>query len=93
MSIQLKQNIFVAYLKFIEPAPVNQSHCKFNYEFPYDLVYFKNDYMFPPQLGKDSEYRIIYNITEAHGIENVTQVTYATHMTANFAYFIPELLR
>lgn len=48
---------------------------------------------YPPELGKASPYRILYNITEAHATESVSQVTYATHMTANFAYFIPELLK
>jgi len=60
---------------------------------PFDLIYKSSQAFYPPELDKASPYRILYNITEAYATESVSQVTYATHMTANFAYFIPELLK
>ncbi|KAH1019562.1 hypothetical protein HUJ04_009375 [Dendroctonus ponderosae] len=82
-----------AYLKYYQPAPTNQSHCKYNYDLPYDLVYTSKNSQFPPEQGNSSPYRIIYNVIEAYNLMDVPPITYATHMTANFAHFIPELLK
>ncbi|XP_030763603.1 beta-1,4-glucuronyltransferase 1-like [Sitophilus oryzae] len=81
-----------AYLRFHEPETnINKSYCKFNYDLPHDFQYRRYD--FPPSERRKSPYRVLYNVTEAYNIEDVPKVTYATHVTANFAYYIPELLR
>ncbi|CAG9762432.1 unnamed protein product [Ceutorhynchus assimilis] len=82
-----------AFLKSNLPAPINQTYCNFNYKLPFELNYSNKDLAFPPQEGEESQYRVLYNITEAYWVKKVPQVTYCTHMTANFANFIPELLR
>ncbi|KAL1506705.1 hypothetical protein ABEB36_006018 [Hypothenemus hampei] len=82
-----------AYLKNFIPAATNKSYCKFNYDLPYDLIYNSKVYLSPPEFKKNSLFKILYNAVEAHNISDVPQVTYATHMTANYAYFILELLK
>ncbi|CAG9854782.1 unnamed protein product [Phyllotreta striolata] len=81
------------FLKFIHPDPANQSYCTFNYKFPEDLKFGSNDVDFPPELGKTSPYRVIYNVLQAKMAEGVPEVTYATHVSADFMYYLPELVR
>ncbi|CAH1105526.1 unnamed protein product [Psylliodes chrysocephalus] len=81
------------FVKYIHPEPANQSYCTFNYKFPEDLTYGTNDVDFGPELGKQSEYRIVYNVLLAKQAEGVPEVTYATHVSADFMYYLPELVR
>ncbi|KAF7284844.1 hypothetical protein GWI33_021487 [Rhynchophorus ferrugineus] len=79
-----------AYLAYAEPAPVNKTYCKLNFKLPYDLAPKRK---ITPGGNKSSRYRVQYNAVEAHNITDVPQITYATHATADFAYYIPELLK
>ncbi|XP_060531016.1 beta-1,4-glucuronyltransferase 1-like [Cylas formicarius] len=83
-----------AFLRSIPPVKqTNKSYCKFNYGLPYDLKYKARHIGFSPEIGRAGPYRIIHNVTEAWHFDGVPMVTYASHVTANFAYYIPELLR
>jgi len=81
------------FVKYVHPEPSNQSYCNFNYKFPTDLAFGSQDVDFGPELGKGSPYRIIYNVIMAKMAEDVPDVTYATHITADFMFYLPELIR
>ncbi|XP_050298081.1 beta-1,4-glucuronyltransferase 1-like [Anthonomus grandis grandis] len=82
-----------AFLNYRSPTSENKSYCKFSYGLPYSLTYLEEDMAYPPQGGKESTYRVLYNAIFAYNIENVSSITYATHLTANYGNFIPELLK
>lgn len=90
-----RENIPGEYVEKEYPLPTNsnESYCDFNYKLPKDLRYMANDIDFGPELGKSTKYRIIYNIVQAKMNGNVPAITYATHVTADFMNYIPELLR
>lgn len=88
-------NIPGAFVEREFPTPINsnESYCDFNYKLPKDLRYSQKDVDFGPELGKSSPYRILYNVVQAKMSGDVPAVTYATHVTADFMNYIPELLR
>lgn len=79
--------------EFPNPIPSNESYCDFNYKLPKDLKFSSKDVEYGPELGKSSTYRVIYNVVQARMRGDVPPVTYATHVTADFMNYIPELLR
>lgn len=79
--------------EFPTPTNSNESYCDFNYKLPKDLRYAQKDVDFGPELGKSSTYRVLYNVVQAKLSGDVPPVTYATHVTADFMNYIPELLR
>lgn len=79
--------------QFPSPTNSNESFCDFNYKLPKDLRYLQSDINFGPELGKSARYRIIYNAVQARINGEVPAITYATHVTADFMNYIPELLR
>ncbi|XP_072384109.1 beta-1,4-glucuronyltransferase 1-like [Diabrotica undecimpunctata] len=81
---------FVSYL-YSEPS--NESYCNFNYNVPKDFNYGTADVDFGPELGKQTSYRIVYNVLMAQMAEGVPEVTYATHVSADFMFYLPELVR
>lgn len=93
-SHSIKENVPGAYVerKFL-PISSNESYCDFNYKLPKDLSFGKNDIEFGPELGKSTQYRILYNAVQARMSGDVPAITYATHVTADFMNYIPELLR
>ncbi|KAJ8919402.1 hypothetical protein NQ315_016495 [Exocentrus adspersus] len=82
-----------SFVHYVHPKPSNTSYCKFNYKLPFDLSIDANNVDFGPEQGKDSLYRILYNVIEATIGAGVPGVTYATHITADFVNYIPELIR
>lgn len=89
------ENVPGAYVERKYPLPVNsnESYCDFNYKLPKDLKYAQSDVSFGPELGKSAKYRILYNAIQAKMSGDVPPITYATHVTADFMNYIPELLR
>lgn len=75
------------------PVSPNESYCDFNYKLPKDLKFLQSDVDFGPELGKSTPYRILYNVVQARMSGDVPAITYATHVTADFMNYIPELLR
>lgn len=90
-----RENVPGSYVEkeFSLPINSNESYCDFNYKLPKDLRYLPSDVDFGPELGKSAQYRIIYNAVQARMSSNVPAITYATHVTADFMNYIPELLR
>nr|XP_023016097.1 beta-1,4-glucuronyltransferase 1-like [Leptinotarsa decemlineata] len=82
-----------AFLRNARPDPSNSSYCNFHYKFPKDLDFVTSDLDFGPELGKDSPYRILYNVIGAKMAPDTPAVTYATHVTADFMNYLPELAR
>ncbi|XP_056640354.1 beta-1,4-glucuronyltransferase 1-like [Diorhabda sublineata] len=81
---------FVKYM-YLEPA--NESYCNFNYKLLNDFT-FDGEYIdYGPELGKNSPYRVIYNVISAKATTDIPKVTYATHVSADFMYYLPELVR
>lgn len=78
--------------KFL-PVGTNESYCDFNYNLPKDLKFLQKEVEFGPELGKSAPYRILYNVVQARMSNDVPAITYATHVTADFMNYIPELLR
>lgn len=75
------------------PKPSNTTYCKFNYKLPFDLNLNTIKVGFGPEEGKNSSYRVLYNVIEARLGAGVPGITYATHVTADFVNYIPELVR
>lgn len=74
----------------------NVSFCDFKYGLPHKLDWNNVTVIGTPQLGKKSEYRVIYNAIERTMIDKpyvLEQVTYATHVTPEFLYHIVEIAR
>ncbi|KAG5880758.1 hypothetical protein JTB14_010941 [Gonioctena quinquepunctata] len=82
-----------SFLRSSQIDPSNASYCNFHYKFPKDLEFATSDLDFGPELGKDSPYRILYNVIGAKMAHDTPAVTYATHVTADFMNYIPELVR
>lgn len=75
-------------------SPNNESYCDFNYGLPDELIYEESDLHFPPELGRASSYRVLYNVIKGRQISNDTiSVTYATHITADFTNYVAEIAR
>ncbi|KAJ8969420.1 hypothetical protein NQ314_001761 [Rhamnusium bicolor] len=81
-----------AFLQHTHPIPSNTSYCNFNYGLPTDLK-SAGHLEKGPELGKKSPYRILYNVIGAKINGYVPSITYATHVTADFVNYIPELVR
>lgn len=81
------------FIKYINPEPANESYCNFNHRFLNDLNFSAKDIDYGPELGKAGPYRIIYNIITAKISTDIPKVTYATHVSADFMYYLPELVR
>lgn len=82
-----------AFIRHVHPIPSNTSYCKFNHKMPYDLNLSQKNIDFGPEQGPNSSYRILYNVIEATISPGVPAITYATHVTADFVNYIPELVR
>lgn len=87
------QNFPGAYVKEENFVPSNVSYCEFQFGFPKELKYVAADVDLEPELGKQGNYRVLYNVIGAKVDGTVPGITYATHITADFAYYIPELIR
>lgn len=77
----------------MHPKPSNTTYCKFNYKLPFDLNLNTIKVGFGPEEGNNSSYRVLYNVIEARLGAGVPGITYATHVTADFVNYIPELVR
>lgn len=82
-----------AYVEEEHFMPTNDSYCNFQFGFPKELTYGKQDVDFSPELGKSGPYRVLYNVIEAKMNGTIPGITYATHVTADFVYYLPELIR
>lgn len=82
-----------AFIRHLHPNPSNTTYCKFNHRMPYDLNLSQKNVDFGPEQGTNSSYRILYNVIEATISPGVPGITYATHVTADFVNYIPELVR
>lgn len=71
----------------------NTSYCKFNYNLPEQLLYRDEDLRFSPQLGPNSFYRTLYNVIESQFNETYNSVTYTTHVTPHFVYYLAEIVK
>nr|CAH7749853.1 unnamed protein product [Callosobruchus chinensis] len=81
------------YLQYEHPVPSNTSYCNFHYGLPLELKYGKEDEEYGPEMGSNSPYRILYNVITPKVNSNAPGITYATHLTATFMSYVPELLR
>ncbi|XP_041969801.1 uncharacterized protein LOC121726477 [Aricia agestis] len=84
-----------SFLKNKQPND-NQSYCHFNYGLPTTLKWNEVKIFTPPETGKNSSYRVIYNAIQATYYENKSSyeaVTYATQATPEFIYHIVEIAR
>lgn len=71
----------------------NFSYCNYKYGLPNKLDLKETDIEFPPELGLDSEYRVVYNVLESSFISNLSlDVTYCTHATPEFFLYLAEIL-
>ncbi|KAJ8969235.1 hypothetical protein NQ317_008121 [Molorchus minor] len=97
LSKNVKQDNYTQYpgsfVEQLHPIPSNFSYCNFNYGFPFELNQDYDDLSFGPEQGNKSPYRVIYNVVEAKISGLMPSVTYATHVTADFVSYIPELIR
>ncbi|XP_014260515.1 beta-1,4-glucuronyltransferase 1-like [Cimex lectularius] len=89
-----KSRHFTAGMFLQNFVPQNFSYCKYRFGLPKTLEINESDIEFPPELREESDYRIIYNIVEP--AYNTTKydnnVTYCTHATPEFFYYLAEIL-
>lgn len=69
------------------------SYCKLNYGLPTELTYTDDDVSGTPELGKNSSFRVLYNVIEGHLGSVQPGVTYVTHLTKNFVNYLAEVVR
>ncbi|CAG9819573.1 unnamed protein product [Phaedon cochleariae] len=81
------------FLQSFEPLDSNVSYCEYNFNFPRDLDFADGDLNFGAEQGKEGPYRILYNVVAAKIAPDTPAITYATHVTADFMNYIPELVR
>lgn len=82
-----------SFVGYAHPYPSNESYCTFNYGLPHDFKYNDTDLTATPEIGKNSEYRILYNVVESKYGGDLPGVTYATHISAEFTNYIAEVVR
>lgn len=69
------------------------SYCKINYGLPTELTYTDDDVSGTPELGKNSPFRVLYNVIEGHLGSVQPGVTYVTHLTKDFVNYLAEVVR
>ena len=97
----LLRNVFYNYQinfhgvpgNYLSTRSPNESFCNFRYGLPEELLYEESDLSFPFEENLDSRYRIMKNVIEAKWDKTVPEVTYATHVTADFMNYIAEIIR
>jgi hypothetical protein len=78
---------------YLSTKTPNESYCNFRYGLPEELLYEESDLSFPFEEKDKSPYRILRDAVEAKWDKSVPEVTYATHATADFINYIPEIVR
>ncbi|CAA9993680.1 unnamed protein product, partial [Nesidiocoris tenuis] len=76
-----------------DAVPRNVSYCRFRFGLPDVLNVEEADVAFTPELGEDSDYRVIYDVLEPPANETSDDVTFCTHATPEFLYYVVEILR
>lgn len=69
------------------------SYCKLNYGLPTELTHTDADVSGTPELGKNSPFRVLYNVIEGHLGSVQPGVTYVTHLTKDFVNYLAEVVR
>ncbi|CAH0561360.1 unnamed protein product, partial [Brassicogethes aeneus] len=73
--------------------PENISYCNFNYGLPEKLTFNESDLSFSPESEKPGKYRVLYDVIRNKHTPEVPEVTYATHVTADFTSYVAEIAR
>ncbi|KAF6199773.1 hypothetical protein GE061_006071 [Apolygus lucorum] len=75
--------------------PRNESYCRFRFGLPDMLEINESDVDFTPELGEDSDYRVIYNVlgSNYNVSDKKNNVTFCTHATPEFFYYVVEVLQ
>lgn len=88
---------FVPGLFLQKFKPQNVSYCQFGFGLPDILELTDNDVKYTPEIGADSNYRIVYNVLvpsyNRSDADSGDKVTYCTHATPEFIYFLAEVLK
>ncbi|XP_075212873.1 beta-1,4-glucuronyltransferase 1-like [Lycorma delicatula] len=83
------------FLKNVQPR--NESYCQYKFGFPNSFKIINSDIAFTPEFGEDSNYRVVYNAIYGNGFISLSDelkrsVTYCTHVTPEFIYYIAEIV-
>lgn len=75
-----------------DATPSSNSWCSFRYGLPNKLSYEPIDVNAGPQLGSAGSYSILYNAVQSNDM-NITNITYCTHITPEFVYYLAEIIK
>lgn len=87
------RSLFVpgTFLRSLKPS--NESYCSFRLGFPDFFDLSDSEIVLSPELGKQGSYRVIYNVLQGSWPTNQTNsVTYCSHLTPDFLYFLSEIV-
>lgn len=90
---------FIPGLFLKDLIPRNDSYCLFKFGFPSSFNILDNDVSFTPELGENSNYRVVSNAISGKGYINLggnltnKSVTYCTHVTPEFIFYIAEIVK
>ncbi|XP_066146328.1 beta-1,4-glucuronyltransferase 1-like isoform X2 [Euwallacea fornicatus] len=81
-----------AYLSALKPAQSAKGYCHLNFALPTELIYSEKNVSGTPELGQESPFRVLYNVVEGRLGDAEPQVTYVTHLTNDFIFYLPEVV-
>ncbi|XP_066252850.1 beta-1,4-glucuronyltransferase 1-like [Euwallacea similis] len=82
-----------AYLSALKPASSANGYCKLNFGLPTKLIYTKENVSGTPEMGRKSPFRVLSNVVKGRLGDAEPQVTYVTHLTKEFIFYVPEVVK
>lgn len=79
------------FLKNIKPN--NESYCKFRLKISDYFEIPDNDISYSPEMGAESAYRVVYYVIQGENVLHANKtITYCSHFTPEFIYYLVEIV-
>lgn len=79
------------FLKNIKPN--NESYCKFRLKISDYFEIPDNDISYSPEMGAESAYRVVYYVIQGENVLHANKtITYCSHFTSEFIYYLVEIV-